>query len=206
MNSLLTPPQPPRLPDPGGAVDVRYVNALLSVLRLFFNQLQRVVALITGDNGARFLQTPFGEFYSTAAQTAVVNTATPVDFGVWPAGNGVSIVGGQALTPVFTGVYQVRVGLQFANAGATLLVSVWLRINGTDVAASCRDIEVDAGGGQASLVWLLPLTGEDAVTVIWSTPNVSASLAPQAARVTPTRPVQPSAVATVLLVSAALNE
>lgn len=206
MNSLLTPPQPPRLPDPGGSVDARYVNSLLSVLRLFFNQLQRVVALVTGDNGQRFLQAPFGEFYSTDTQTAVVNTATPVDFGTDLVGNGVSLVGGQALTPVFTGVYQVRVGLQFANSGATLLVSVWLRVNGTDVVASCRDLEVDAGGGHASLTWLLQLTGEDAVGVMWSTPNVSASLAPQAARVTPTRPVQPSAVATVLLVSAALNE
>lgn len=206
MNSLLTPPQPPRLPDPGGSVDTRYVNALLSVLRLFFNQLQRVVALVTGDNGQRFLQTPFGVFTSDAVQSMTADVEAPVSFNVTQVSNSVQVASAQELTPTFTGVYQLLVGLQLANSGAAATVSVWLRINGVDVVDSCQDVFVATGGTAATPSWLLRLTGEEAVLVMWSTPSNLVTLSPSAARVTPTRPARPSASASLVLVSAALNE
>jgi hypothetical protein len=187
-------------------VDVRYVNALLSVLRLFFNQLQRVVALITGDNGQRFLQAPFGVFTSSATQSMTANVAAPVAFETNQAGNAVAVVGAQALTPEFTGIYQLTVGLQFANSGAAAVVSVWLSIDGVAVVDSGCDVPVSAGGTAATPAWLLPLIGQAAVRVMWSTPSGLVTLAPSAARVTPTRPTRPSATATLVLVSAALNE
>lgn len=206
MNPLLTPPQPPRLPDPSAQVDSRYVNALLSALRLFFNQLQRVVALLTGPNGGQYVQCPSGVFSSATTQTVAANTAVSVDLEVVELANGVAVVSSTQLVPTFTGQYRVSAQLHFANAGAAEAVSLWLRIDGVDVVDTCADVMVPTGGGNVCVEWPLLIVGQEVVTLQWSTPTGNASLAAVAARTTPVRPAMPSARVSVLLVSAALNE
>ena len=209
MSTRLVPPQNPRLPDPSRGVDAPYISALLNVLRLFFNQLQRVVELVTGDNGLRFLQTPFAVFSSSVTQTALVNTATLVQFADVVRSNGVSVVSNTDITAAFTGFYTLNVSLRLANSSTARVISVWLRVGGVDVAGSAREIPVGASaanGAFAQLSWLVPLTGGESVRVVWSTPAVSVSLQALPTRSTPTRPAAPSATATIRLASAPLNE
>lgn len=204
MSAQLNTPQPPRLPDPPPKVDSPYVVALLNALRLFFNQLHRVVALIAGVNGARFLQTPFGSFQSNLTQTASADTATFVGTNIVEAGNGVDLLVGHELVPVFSGVYSVDAALHFANSGVDEQISVWLRVNGSDITGSCEDVTVGANTF-SNFSWLLQLTGGDKLEVFWSTPSTSVTLAPLPARATPTRPARQAVSIVVRLVSAAPN-
>lgn len=205
MSLPLTPPQPPRLPDPVRSVDASYVASLLSVLRLFFNQLQRVVALLTGPNGGQYIQSPISAFYSTATQLLTADTATTIAFDSDViVENGVSISTG-TLTPAASGLYRVDVFLQVGNAGAAAAMSVWAEVNSVAVVGSCVDIPVSADGASGAVSWVLPLVGSDALVVKMSSASGDLSLSPQAARTVPARPSAPSAKVAIALVSAELT-
>ena len=145
----------------------------------------------------------YGQFYSTQDQTAAANTATAVTFNNSDAMNtGITVASGSQITFAAAGDYDVCFSLQFLNGVNTdHEVTVWLRLNGTDVANSATRIAVPPSGvggtGFFTFRTFLRVTAGQYIEVYWATEDAAVSLSYEAAQVSPfARPAIPSAVLT----------
>ena len=118
-------------------------------------------------------------FYSTADQTG--STTVPAAFtlnntAAWATG--ISIASSSQITFANAGTYLCSVSIQFANSDSNEHdVTIWYRINGSDVTASGSVITVPkaSAGGKAvfELTFLEQLTASQYIQVMWLPENVS---------------------------------
>lgn len=146
----------------------------------------------------------YGEFFSTADQTATVNTATTLTFTDSAAFNtGVSLVSTTRLTCAAAGIYEATVSIQFANsAAADHTASFWFRKNGADIANSASLISVpktaDGGVTFAQVSILEQVTDGQYLEVVWANNNTAVTVDFTAASgASPVRPAVPSIIAVV---------
>ena len=151
------------------------------------------------------LVTNHGSFYSLNDQTAVVNTATPVQVELTAFAQEVSVVNDTDITFAKPGVYNLQFSLQLANANTQISTSsFWIRLNGNDYPSSNTDIDVPSshGGNPGKIVaaWNImgvATTAGDYVQLMWSTTNVQTRIEHIPAQSNPTRPATPSAIITI---------
>lgn len=203
MANQLDRPEPPALPLAPPAYNRPFMDQNSSVLRLFFNRLMASVnALLSLDNGGRFLYMPNGLFFSTEDQTAaVVNTGYPVEFENTYLGSGVSIVDDTEITVAVDGVYSFQVTLQSEHTTASAAtVWTWINKNGTDVSYGGQVTTIKGAGSQA-IFWnfAIDLTAGQYIEMYWATDDLSLSL--QATAPTAPHPGIPSAIVSVGFVS-----
>lgn len=206
---FLRNPVPPRLPDPENDYNPRFMAALLQTLRLFFEQLTSAVNNVLGVNGGAYVQSPFGVFSSAVSQTiASATTAYPVTFGATDLSSGVALSALSRLTVDSAGVYRVALLAQLANPDASLRqASIWLRVNGVDVAASRSEYSINGNHGSfdgylaIEFSRTISLQAKDYVELVWSAETTTVRLGAIAAGTSPTRPTSPSALATVTYAS-----
>lgn len=147
----------------------------------------------------------FGMFSDVTDQTGNVSTPTAVILGTNEiAGNGISVVtNGSSLTRItFTaaGTYMVAPNLQFANSDAADHdATIWLRLNGTDVARSATAVTVpktgDGGNLFFQIVFYVTVTAAQYVEIMWLPENVAVTLNHTAAVTGPPAiPAIPSAI------------
>lgn len=149
-------------------------------------------------------QRAYGQFSSTQDQTAAANTPTAVTFNASDTFNsGITVASNSRITFAAAGDYEVYFNLQFINAeNADHEVTVWLRLNGTDIANSATRVVVPAssvgGTGFFDLSTIVRVTAGQYVEVIWAAEDADVSLNYEAAEPsTPfTRPAIPSAILT----------
>ena len=118
-------------------------------------------------------------FYSTADQTG--NVSTPTAFTLnntssWASG--ISIASSSQITFANAGIYLCSTSIQFSNAdNAEYDVTVWLRINGTDVPASASVFTVpksSVGGKHVfELTFIEQVTTGQYIQVMWLPENVA---------------------------------
>ncbi len=148
---------PPVLPSPSRVYNARYADSLNNILRLFFRQLANSVNLLTGRNGARFIESPNGLFFDTGDQAiAAVNVAQPVRFNQTYLNNGVVINGATTseITVTYSGIYNFQfTGQLRSTSGSSKVVFVWLRRNGTNVGYSAREYSVSGSGKELEINW-----------------------------------------------------
>lgn len=133
---------------------------------------------------------------ASAVNLATFNTTGPV--------NGVSVVGGNAITVVNAGTYTKLFTLIAAKtSGGTSSLSVWLRLNGVDVVGSRQDLELI---NTLSLIFTsgnftlnIPASGN--IQLCWSSADVTVSFTALPAAVTPTRPTGNSVKVTLTRIS-----
>lgn len=164
----------------------------------------------TGPTGASF--TPYyGAFQDSTTQTiASTTTAYTITFNTVDfASNGVTR-GTPTSRIVFAnaGTYNIQWSGQFENSiNSDQDVSVWLRVNGVDVAGSTGIISIPASHGAvnghtiAGWNFFLGLTAGQYVELIWTASSTAVSLAGYAAGTSPTRPSTASVVFTANRVS-----
>ena len=129
--------EPPALPQATDDYARAYQDQSNNVLRLFFNRLCNGLNAILSVNGGANIQFPYGAFQSSVDQTAVVNTATAMTFNVTDYSNAVSVVSNSRMTVTTAGIYNLQWSGQFENTdNASHDVSVWIKVNGTDVVGS----------------------------------------------------------------------
>lgn len=204
---LLRSPNTPRLPDPEPDAPSS-VRALLGVLRMYFGQLQAAVTTLLGPRGAVYLGSAYGAYRLLTTQTAAAaNTAYSVSLDTTIFESGVARSGSQ-VTLTHTGIYHAAIDIQFANSDANAQrVSVWMQINGVDVANSRVDYSVPSqhGGTPGRLIGSLSrmaqLNSGDTVEVKWSTESTNVQLQALATAASPTRPAGAAVCATMLFVS-----
>lgn len=222
-NRQLIAPAVPNLPLGPGQYDRSYQDQLLSILRLYFNQLNNFEQSLASDTGGGLLKFPFiaASDASTQYPTAS-NTPTIVQWSSLDAGNGFTLNQDYTATASVSGVYKITYSLQFANDDNVAHDAiVWLRVNGSTSAADITNSSTiftvsarkSAGvptyiAGYSEVVF--PLSAGDSVGLWWGATQAASSggatgiyMYAQAAQTTPMPyPATPSAIGSITFVSA----
>lgn len=134
----------------------------------------------------------YGFVTSSVTQTnpvaSAVNLAT---FDAVGPANGVSVVGGNAITVVNAGTYTKLFTLSLnKTSGGSDIVSMWLRVNGVDVPGSRQEISLTTSVANLFISgnFTLDIPAGGNIQVCWSSADTTVSLIAQPASVTPTRP------------------
>lgn len=162
------------------------------------------VNIVDGTLNASTGLTNYG-FFTNGTQTNPVanqvNLLTLLNNG---PSNGISVVGGTQVTVVNTGVYTKTFTLTVnKTSGGTSTISIWLRLNGVDVAGSRQDLDLINTLSQifVSGNFTLSIPANGNIQICWSSADTTVQLAALPAAVTPTRPTGASAKITVTRIS-----
>lgn len=148
---------------------------------------------------ARLKDNSLGSFYSTADQTGSVSAVTAFTFSDTVGfSSGISIVSSSRITFANAGTYLCSVSVQLSNAdSADHDVTIWYRINGSDVTASASKVTVpktgDGGKTVFELTFIEQVTAGQYIEVVWLPENANVT-ADHTAAVTgpPAIPATPS--------------
>lgn len=144
-------------------------------------------------------------FFTDGTQTnPVANAINLVTLGNTGPINGISVVGGNAITVANAGTYTLMFTVLIGKtSGGTDTVSFWLRYNGTDIPLSAQDLQLTNTLAQvfASGNFTLDMAAGSNIQLCWSSADTTTSLTALPARVTPTRPTGASAKITLTRIS-----
>ena len=206
MANRLDRPEPPALPLAPDSYNRPFTDQNSNVLRLFFNRLMSTLnALLSTDDGGKFLYMPRGLFYSTTDQTAAaINTGYPVEFENTYIGNGVSIAGANdsRITVSADGIYNFQVTLQTAHSNSSdAKVTTWINKNGTDVPYGGQ-IQTVKGNASRAIYWnfSIDLLADEYIEMYWATDDTTLTLD----TIVPTSP-HPGVPSTIVAVSFVSN-
>jgi hypothetical protein len=153
--------------------------------------------------------TPYGAFQDTVSHTVTANTANAMTFNTTDYSSNVSMVSGSRITVAYSGLYNLQFSTQFQNDdSAPQDVSIWLKINGVDVAGSTGLLGLPARKSAGDPYhdikgwnFFVRLTAGQYVEIWWSTTHAAVTIQAYAAGTSPTRPSTASNVATMTYVA-----
>jgi len=151
----------------------------------------------------------YGAFSDSTDQTGNISSGTVVTFNTTDVSDGVTIASGSNITVPNTGIYNLQFSIQLKNTdNAQQDATVWLRVNGSDLANSATQYTVPArksagifGYSVASLTFLLNLTAGQYVQIVWVPTSTTVTIEALPASLSPAYPAIPSVIAAVLQVA-----
>lgn len=147
----------------------------------------------------------YGFFTSTAAQlNPVANAINLLTYNATGPANNISIVVGTQLTVVNAGTYTKLFTLEVTKtAGGTSVISMWLRVNGVDVAGSRQDLNLinTLSTIFTSGNFTLDIPAGGNIQMCWSSSDTTVQLLSLPAAITPTRPTGNSVKVTLTRIS-----
>lgn len=151
----------------------------------------------------------YGAWSDGTDQTGSVSAGTVVTMNTIDIADGITLVSNSQMTVPSAGKYSLQFSFQFKNTNnAQEDVTVWLRINGVDLANSATQYTIPArksasifGYGVASLTFLLDLAANDYVEMLWVPSNTTVTLEHLPASVSPAYPAIPSVIATMVQIA-----
>jgi hypothetical protein len=151
----------------------------------------------------------YGGFSDSTDQTGSISAGTVATFNTVDVADGVTLVSGSQITVPNTGKYNLQFSIQFKNTNnAQDDATVWLRINGVDLANSATQYTVPArksagifGYNVASLTFLLDLNANDYVEIVWIPTATTITIEHLPLSVSPAYPAIPSIIATMMQVA-----
>lgn len=157
----------------------------------------------------RAFDNAYGGFSDSTDQAGNVSAGTVITFNTIDVADGVSLVDNSKITVPNAGKYNLQFSIQFKNTNnAQDDATVWLKINGSDLANSATQYTIPArksagifGYGVASLTFLLDLNANDYVQIFWVPTNVLVSIEHLPASVSPAYPAIPSIIASMIQVA-----
>jgi len=110
-----------------------------------------------------------GAFYDTTTQILAANTSASMTFNSITVSDGISVTSNSRLTVTKTGTYNIQFSSQFVPQGPGSSVYVWLRKNGTNVAYSNTELQLQNSNDAAVAAWnfVETLTVGQYVELIW---------------------------------------
>jgi hypothetical protein len=120
----------PALPQPPDEFEQGFFNKFNNVLRLYFNQLDRALSLLLGDQGGQYISFPYGAFEDTTTQTAPANTAQVMRLNQVDFANGVTL--GSHTATLTASIATTNMTVTVATAGSIYL---GMTLTGTGVSA-----------------------------------------------------------------------
>lgn len=156
----------------------------------------------TGTGGALGY---YGAYHDTSTVTATSTAVAYVmNIGSTDLQNGINIVGGTKITATNAGIYNLQFSAQFTNPNAAIAnVSVWIRINGVNVADGAGTNGVPAKHGASdglqivSWNYVLSLNAGDYVELVWHSDITGVQLITIPATIGPAVPESPSVIVTI---------
>jgi hypothetical protein len=211
----LRTPQSPNLPLATDAYNRGQQEQLLRALRLYFNTLDNTwQALLSPEIdrglGGGYLHFPYGSFYDTTDQTAAdTTTAYVIGLNSTTYSNGVTIDAGTKVMVAFRGAYNIQFSIQLKNTtNSSQDVDIWFRKNGTDIPDSNSRFGIPARASSgdpshtiAALNFIVELTVNDYVELVWRTSDVGVVIEQYPVDTSPDRPATPSIILTTTFVS-----
>jgi len=186
MANQLDRPEPPALPLAPGEYNRPYTDQKDNVFRLFFNRVVAVLnAVLTTDDGGKFIYMPRGSFYSTSDQTAAATgTGYAITFNQTSYTSGITLSNNSRINVADAGTYQFSVTLQIEHNNASeATVTVWEKRNGTtDTPYSGHLFDVK-GNDFYVINWVFTrhLEATDSIEVYWATTDTQLNLHSEAA-------------------------
>jgi hypothetical protein len=155
----------------------------------------------------------WGSFWDETSQVATLaNTVYAIKLRqVDTASRGTKIISNERITFDHSGIYSITFSIQFSNTDSAIHdINVWLRKNGVDVPASDSRFSITAKHGSldgnviGTVNFVLNLTTNDYLELMWSTGNVEAYIHAEAAQTSPfAHPSIPGIICTVVQVASA---
>ena len=144
-------------------------------------------------------------FFTNGTQTnPVANAVNTLTLSNTGPTNGVSVVGGDAITVVNAGTYTKLFPVIInKTSGGTSSISMWLRYNGIDVVGSRQDLELTNTLSQifASGNFTLSMAAGSNIQMCWSSADTTVQILALPAAINPTRPTGASAKITLTRIS-----
>ena len=210
LDQQITTPAQPNLGTPLSWYDERFFGQSFGALNAYFIKLTNLFSALFGPRGGKWLNAPYGAFQDSTDQTAAnTTTAYAITFDTTDFSNGVTLSNSSRLNVSQDGIYNIQFSIQLENStNDTQDVDIWFRKNGTDIAKSnsvyglpARKSSGDPAHSIAALNFFVSLLANDYIEIMWRTSNVGVTIQQYAAGTSPTRPITPSAIATVSFVS-----
>ena len=159
----------------------------------------------TLSNIKTFVNKGYGAWHSSVTQTGSITAGTAMTYNVQDVSDSVTLVSGSRITVPYTGVYNLQFSSQFQNTdNAQNDVTIWVRVNGLDVANSASQITVPSRKntsiyGFALPAWnfLINLNAGDYVELYWLVDSTLVTMPAIAASTTPAYPAIPSVIVTM---------
>ncbi len=157
----------------------------------------------------RAFDNAYGAWSDSTDQTGSVSAGTVITMNTIDVADGITLVSNSQMTVPSSGKYSLQFSFQFKNTNnAQEDATVWLRVNGSDLANSGTQYTIPArksasifGYGVASLTFMLDLAANDYVEMVWLPTNTTVTLEHLPASVTPAYPAIPSVVASMMQVA-----
>jgi hypothetical protein len=173
-----------------------------------------------GDGRTRWAGLPYfgnpgywGSFWDDTSQVAALaNTAYAIKLRqIDTASRDIKIISNEQITFDHPGIYSITFSIQFSNTDNSIHdINVWLRKNGTNVSASDSRFSIIARHGSVDgnvigcVNFVLGLTNNDYLELMWATSNVAAYIHAEAAQTSPfAHPSIPGIICTVVQVASA---
>ena len=155
----------------------------------------------------------WGSFWDETSQVAALaNTAYAIKLRqVDTVSRGTKIISNERITFDHPGIYSITFSIQFSNTDSAIHdINVWLRKNGVDVPASDSRFSIAAkhgildGNVIGTVNFVLKLTTNDYLELMWATGDVEAYIHAEAAQTSPfAHPSIPGIICTVVQVASA---
>jgi hypothetical protein len=151
----------------------------------------------------------YGAFSDSTDQTSGTTVGSIITFNTVDVADGVTLASSSRITVPATGIYNLQFSAQFKNTdNAQHDSTVWLRVNGSDLANSATQYTIPArksagifGYGVASLTFLLDLNAADYVEIVWVPESTTVTLEHLPASLAPVYPAIPSIIASMMQVA-----
>ena len=151
----------------------------------------------------------YGGWSDTTDQTGNISSGTVVTFNTVDVVDSITLVGGSKITVPTDGIYNLQFSLQLKNTNnAQEDFTVWLRVNGTDLANSATQYTVPArksagifGYNVAMLTFMLDLNASDYVEIFWVPTSTTVTIEALPASLSPAFPAVPSAIVSMMQVN-----
>ena len=203
---------PPRLPSAPPQYETRFHDQHSDVLRLYFNQLNNVVATVIGTNGAAYLQAPHALLMSDQDQTSAgITSANILTYNQPVITQGVEVRNGGELWFEQPGQYLVTFTLQVSNRSNDVQeFEVWAGFNGSNYPLSNTRFDIPARKSATIWAHVVPaITGiftvtdpaTEYLTIKWWASSTDVFLEHYPVNTSPTRPAIPSVIMTVNCIS-----
>lgn len=151
----------------------------------------------------------YGAFSSSVDQTGSITSGTAMTFDSTDIADGVTVASATRITVPVGGVYNLQFSAQLRNTeNAQHDVTIWFRVNGTDVPNSATQITIPARKsasvyGYMVAAWniFLDMNANDYVEIIWIPTIATLTVEALPASLSPAYPAIPSVIATMNQVS-----
>ena len=155
----------------------------------------------------------WGSFWDSTSQVAAaINTPYAIKLRQADAASrAIRIISNERITVDHAGIYSLTFSIQFSNTDNSIHdTNIWLRKNGVDVPASDSRFSVIARHGNVDgnvigcVNFVLGVTSNDYLELMWATSNVAAYIHAEAAQTSPfAHPSIPGIICTVVQVASA---